>query len=452
MTPYVALFTVIIIGALFASIFSSRNRIGARWENIPYVPTDVVLKTVSEDEQISDSEQFSQGIAADQSTFIRSTSASGIAPELYWNRNRFNNNVGQKDQNVRFYYCLLVGVALISLCGLRAVCVGYRDNVSYANGFYEGVNLTFHDVVDNFLHPKKYGYTRGRDFTFYIMSSFCGKIFPHHQYFFYLCAIMSLSGYIWLIYRYSTNPALSFLLLVSLGTFSFSMTGIRQAIALGICCFSYKFLTERKLFPFMLVVLGASLFHKTAVIFFPAYWLYSIKISKRSILYFLLAFGFILAFRPLVNKFFMIFSSFDSRIDSYMENDTTKLTSWGFIISCVVFAFCCFEIRRLKQENDVRFLGLFPIVAVSVLGLLYDVVGFSIFYRLVMYYSLYRIILVPRAVSCIEDKHIRLGATIGIGAVCVFYFFQGITNSVFYPYLFFWEDSVSLHFNQLISI
>lgn len=60
---------------------------------------------------------------------------------------------------------------------------------------------------------------------------------------------------------------------------------MRQGIAIGICIYSFKFIKERRLLPFLLLMYIALGFHKTSIVFIPAFWI--VKIPMNSLRIFL---------------------------------------------------------------------------------------------------------------------------------------------------------------------
>ena len=83
------------------------------------------------------------------------------------------------------------------------------------------------------------------------------------------------------------------LLFITFETYTLTFGILRQAIALSISLLAFNFLDKRKPIKFILLVLFASLFHKTAAIFLLAYPFLFIKVNKKVIV----IFTFIVIFR-----------------------------------------------------------------------------------------------------------------------------------------------------------
>lgn len=75
-----------------------------------------------------------------------------------------------------------------------------------------------------------------------------------------------------------------------LGYFTSSMNTIRHQIALGLVLISYKYIKENKIFKFLILILVASTFHSTSIIFLISYPISKLKINFRNIMMFLVCY------------------------------------------------------------------------------------------------------------------------------------------------------------------
>lgn len=91
----------------------------------------------------------------------------------------------------------------------------------------------------------------------------------------------------YVMYKYSVSPLLSVLSYFAFGNFIVTFSGLRQGIAMSLCFAAYVFIKNKKLVRFIILMLFACFFHKSAVICFTLYPLYYLKI-KRSALPFVL--------------------------------------------------------------------------------------------------------------------------------------------------------------------
>lgn len=77
----------------------------------------------------------------------------------------------------------------------------------------------------------------------------------------------------------------------TLGLFFFMFTGTRQCLAMGICLFSYKYICQKKYIKFILCLVLAFFFHKSALLFWIIPLIYNRKVKGLNIgIYLVLAF------------------------------------------------------------------------------------------------------------------------------------------------------------------
>ena len=101
----------------------------------------------------------------------------------------------------------------------------------------------------------------------------------------------------------------------------FSFNGIRQAIAISIIFLSIKYLIENKISKTIIIILIASLFHYSAIIFLPIYMIGSkIYISKNLLIIFTLIF-------LLIPNIFLI---------NYLQNILSFLPKYSYYLNEIV--------------------------------------------------------------------------------------------------------------------
>lgn len=86
------------------------------------------------------------------------------------------------------------------------------------------------------------------------------------------------------IRRLSDNQRLSIALYICFGIFFFTLSGIRQHAAVAITTLSWPLMIERRFIRFFVITLIASMFHTTALIMLPVYFLCNIKLNSRLLL------------------------------------------------------------------------------------------------------------------------------------------------------------------------
>lgn len=149
----------------------------------------------------------------------------------------------------------------------------------------------------------------------------------------FIYALISISLKTYTYYKYSPYPMLS-LMYFFMPNYFFSDCGhIRQAASIALCLFSYQYIEKRKLVKFLLCIFIGYYFHKTTLIFIPAYWIAKFKLSTFNCI-------LIIVFAVLISPFkpYLIFENLFSNISSDIISEATggfysyrslEGTGWG---------------------------------------------------------------------------------------------------------------------------
>lgn len=81
------------------------------------------------------------------------------------------------------------------------------------------------------------------------------------------------------VFIQSSHPSLAALFFVITGNYFLSLNIVSQYMAISVCLFACRFAEERRLIPFILTVAFAALFHTSALVFLPVYFLPRINIK-----------------------------------------------------------------------------------------------------------------------------------------------------------------------------
>ena len=152
----------------------------------------------------------------------------------------------------------------------------------------------------------------------------------------------------WFIYRYCKNVWLAVWLYVTLTFFYMSMNFTRQALACSITLLGYKFLRERKLIPYMLIVLLAGSFHFTALIMIPIYFLCHLKLTKKLAIFYGSVTLVLYLTAPLIIYFITEFVFTGYRGSIYVEE------SLGFrymLVPISILATCLILLPKWKKRD-----------------------------------------------------------------------------------------------------
>lgn len=180
-------------------------------------------------------------------------------------------------------YLIAAGIMIALVAGLRAEDVGTRDTSVYCS-LFEGLSAR------NSFVPYYKAYLSDNSFLlsesgFYFFVWLLTRVSSNSQMLIFASSAFVTFATCVFIYKNSEDVSLSLLMYLALGSFTFNLNGMRQALAMSICLLSYEFVKKRRIVPFTITILIAMLFHKTAFVFAFVYFLPMLKKGKHLFLY-----------------------------------------------------------------------------------------------------------------------------------------------------------------------
>lgn len=334
-----------------------------------------------------------------------------------------------KDENKRkTWFCIISGAILICLIGLRHPSMGwdlgyYLRNTGYLYSFDQLNTYSLGEI----LQMKEFlNYERG----YIIFNKLVGMISNNQQFFLFVCAVFSFVPIFFYIKRKSTLPLLSVFILMGLPVFFMLYSGLRQIIAIAITVCSVKYIEEKRITPFILTVLLASLFHNTAIVFLVAYPLYYVRMNDMWKLITVLALPVVFLFKkPLFSILSKVFK------DNAVVDDNGAITL--FLIFCAVYIYLIL-LNKKFDESQNGVVNLFYIACVcQAFGGIYQTAM-----RVGYYFMIYLIVALPNTITQNKNKQeYQTNYLIILIAFLVFglYSIRTSTWAMAYPYYFFWE-------------
>jgi len=245
-----------------------------------------------------------------------------------------------------------------------------------------------------------------------ITSNFQLYLLIFNVFFVYSCTtfIKSNSKSIWL----------SVFLFLGMGFFDQTMNVLRQFLALSIILWSYKYLLEKRKIQFVILVILASSFHLSAIIFIFAIFLDKLSLNKTTILIYIIV---------LITCFL-----FSGRIIQYILNNTglygqylisddfgivaeSKLAAiLHLLIDLSILCFSLWGWKSTDMKNSSNTLMIKLLMIGSIFWALATNLG--VLGRITAYFDIFAIILVPNLLFSLSNKTNKL---ISITLILVFF-------------------------------
>ena len=124
----------------------------------------------------------------------------------------------------------------------------------------------FYRYAPNYITIANGGDIKNLEFTFKILIKVCSFFTDSYVSLFFVTSAIIIIPIFYIIYKKSKYPLLSIILFIIGGFFFDSLNLVRQYISIVIILCSHSYLLDKKYFKWILCILFATLFHKSALI------------------------------------------------------------------------------------------------------------------------------------------------------------------------------------------
>ena len=360
----------------------------------------------------------------------------------------------------------LIGMAVFMTLfyGLRGWGVG-SDTYSYIVMFQEDGSQNYDNLWEYMWDEKSPAFVLS-EWLFY-------KLLPIPQLWLIATSAFFFFIFSWFIGKYSSDSFFSYFIFFTIfGTFQ--MTGLRQSCAMAVLMLAFDQIQNRRLIPYLLLAGLAYLFHKSALVFLPFYFICRRKVTKFDIPILLIAVIFIYGNRTTIFDFIKSFTSYDY-FDQLNHGEPINFSIMIYSATLLSLILCIFlrlakeeeakklyiienppkkqtayltsSLKKLAPKNWIRqrlkkdsemiiysqyanamiLASLFmPIVAVN-----------GAVRRIVMYFAMYMCLMIPKAFYTVFDKQARTMMKVALMCLLSFLLLRGIGNSSYAYRLFF---------------
>lgn len=227
------------------------------------------------------------------------------------------------------------------------------------------------------------------------------------------------------IKKESCDSLLSLIIYLGLPSFLMVFSALRQAIAISFVFSAIPLIKKKHFFLQLLLILFASTFHKTSLVFLLAYPSYHIKWSSG--LRITISFCILVLLYCFSSRLYSLFGLFVG-----YEVDNNGSNGLFLVYSCIYFLFSLID----KTDEDRGFLNLFFLsCCIMCFEHLSNVVS-----RLAMYYEMVLVLLIPSLYSKHKKESFFLTVvTMVCFIVAGLYFLKNEYWAMAFPYHFSWE-------------
>ncbi len=340
---------------------------------------------------------------------------------LYGGTNQYLNN--EKKQRITIF---LFFAAFLTLLMLRDKTVGVDIN-RYLIHFKSVSKLSFSEIFEAFESERGYR----------VLNKIISFFTTDEQMFLVIMAFLTVIPIARLYFKESEQALLSISIFLIIPNYNIVFSGLRQALAIAIVAISYKYVKEKKLIKFILLIALAMTFHTSAFIAFLIYPFYHMNISKGKLIAIIPAIIAILVFNKPIFEFILQF------LGEYGDYEYEETGAYTMIILFALFLiFAYFVPDENKMDKEAR--GLRNL---SVLTLMLQIFALAnpVAMRMNYYYMLFLPILIPKVINRSHERNrqiYQLVALIMAVFFIIYYFYKAnvvVDTLELYPYKPFWK-------------
>ena len=335
-------------------------------------------------------------------------------------------NTNQEDKKRNNNSAIIIAVLITLLFGLRHPSMGWDLQYGGAYGYlWSFKNISTMTLKEAFL-TNWLNYEKG----YVVFNKLISYLSHDEQFLLFCCAVLSIMPIGYLIKKCSRDSSFSYLVYLGLPCFLMPFSGLRQGIAIGLCCLNYVNIKEKNLKRFLILLLITCGFHYSAFVFALAYPLYHVKIDRKIRIASLIGLVIVYVLRyQLFSTLSLLFKS------NAVAQDNGAFTL--LFVFVLVYVFCFIFIDETDYESS-GFLNIFFLACVcQCFGGIY-----SIALRVGYYFMPAIIIALPNAINYMKNRNNYLISKYLVGFIFIIYGLYAIRTSSWaeaYPYFFFWE-------------
>lgn len=293
-------------------------------------------------------------------------------------------------------------------------------------GFRYGVGQDYFSYAKVFELAKEEFFFERIEPGFYFIIKVILIFSKDYIWLFVITSIIYIAFVYMAIREQSDNNILSIYLFITIGYYFTFFNGMRQMLAVSIFFYSIKYIKNRKLLPYIICIIAATLIHYSAILYFPLYFIYGKKLKNSKFIAVLII---SIVFETLIAKLILSIVSI-SRYSNYIGGafDTGEKSYIQILMNIIILLFALFYNRKeLEIDADYSFYCILQLIYTIITIYIGDVPLIS---RIRWGVGLPLIILIPKIIKREKNRKTRFLYYIVIVSLYFAYFYYtiGINN------------------------
>lgn len=299
---------------------------------------------------------------------------------------------------------------LVTVSGLRA---NIGDTYFYRYAY------DFNDFTWDYILAEK-------DIGFGLLQMFLKNyVSDDSQVLIFTTAFITNTLIVYTLYNYSRMIEISLFVYITGGLFLVSMNGIRQVLAASIAFLAIKYLINGSMIRYFFIVVLASLFHQSALILLPFYFLVRARAwSKATLGLIVISVIIVISYDQFSNLLFAAIE--DTQYGHYKNFSEGGANSIRVAVTAVPLILAYLgrdKLREIMPTSDY-------IVNMSLVGLLFMVISTQnwIFARFSIYFELYQLILISWVIKLFRRQDERFIYYSILVCYVVYYYYENVIS------------------------
>ena len=335
------------------------------------------------------------------------------------------------DKKQKKYFLIITGIAMVLFLGLRDKHIGSGDTYSYFGLFEAAISKSTWHGFTSYLSRYMPAF-KEKEVGFQIFVWLLSRVTSNGQAIIAVTAFIYIASLMRYIYHNSDDVVLSIIMYITLGLMFFEMQGMRQSIAMSICLLSYESLKKNKFVPFVLWVILACFFHKTAIVFFVLWLFRKFTINQKHLFYF-----------SLLGVSVIVFCNTIIRVanDFFDMNYGKAVDGGGFVATSIYILTIIFVYTFVPRDKmDQKFSLAFYMMLLGFVCYIVRYFGAQASERISFYFMFAQLIVLPNAICSMSNDREKAITKMIVVLLSIALMIYRLSGSELVPYLFYWQS------------
>lgn len=303
----------------------------------------------------------------------------------------------------KYVFRYIIAILLIFFAGFRSLSVG-TDTINYFDNF---------EIIDKTLsietkHPF--------EFLFQLLNLICALVLDVNNGFrllLVLCSMIIVINFMIVNKKMSDNEKLSFLIFYLFAGYLSSFNQLRQCVAISFLFLAFLSANKQNLSSYIAYVILACLFHKSAIVFLPVYFV--LKCNKEKLLYLIYAitivmFLILMLYYNQILKVFCNLLNYDY-FDKYAKYEVQNAGITTILKVCMSSVFCIvvfiMTIFNSTGKNKISILQLNYVFMLACLFYILGIISNMLILRLAPLFYWILFLLAPKFISSFKSDKFK---------------------------------------------